>query len=406
MPDLLWKPERPITHRVEYATQVLRSVSGFETRIATRERPRQSVDLRLRFDTDLMVRRWRTYLFQDLAATWRVPIWWKPETLVTATTAGSDEMRGNFANRDIAVGDTVALLHPSGANDPHVSDVNSATDTLITMDSGVGPEFPAWSKFYKLQDMKVRGDPSYQRLTAGQEIQQFTFDFARPIELGGVGASLETFQHSGDAAAYTLLDRKPLSDRGIQGSFSAFMERVDFGRRFDQFTNVDPGTNFERRVYGINDRDELHYWELFLKTVLGAREPFYTPTYRVDLVHTTQPLVVNTPPWGQFDTTDESDTPVDTFDYAGQYFPHSSHKQLRFGTNLGEQYDEVDSVSDNQDGTEPITLANGLLANTVIDEVSFLERMRLASDGAVFQHFGTRSVIDIGLTLIQRHPDE
>jgi hypothetical protein len=104
---------------------------------------------------------------------------------------------------------------------------------------------------------------------------------------------------------------------------------------------------------------------------------------------------------------DESDDVTDTFDYAGQWHPHSSHASLWIETDQGDQGREVDTATDNQDGTITLDLASGLTASSVISKISFLERVRLASDVVTFKHFGVRrSLVELSITSVQRHPDE
>jgi hypothetical protein len=400
VPDLLWRPESPITHSAAWWTDVQLSRTGFERRRALLDAPRQFVDLSLRLDESAEVRRYRTHLFQDLNAVWRVPLWWEPETTTATILNGQAVLTLDTTYIDMSSGDAVVLVNTRD-DTTHVTSIASITPGQVTLDDVVTVDFPPGSQLFKLQDMRLMQPPRLQRIAVGHEVAQIGFEFDAPAVMGGFGATLATFQHDDDAEAYSLLDKKPLEPADYV--FDAYVQTIDHGRRFVNETDVDPAAIMERRRYLIETRAELQYWEKFLDTIVGGLKPFYTPTYRNDLVIHTQ---AGGPNWDTIRVTDESDDVTDAFDYAGQWFPHASYKQLRFETDQGEQYREVTGAADSGTGHVELTLASGLAANTVISDISFLERCRLDADAVRFSHTGLLSTVEISLKVEQRSPDE
>jgi hypothetical protein len=400
VPDLIYRPDFPIQHEVSYNTTVIVAASGLEQRRAEIEIPRQSVEMTLFFTSLKEMRRYRTYLFNNLNDTWRTPLWWKGNAITSEVSSSGQTWPLDMTYVDIAVGDDVWIERTTD-DTGEVFTVDQVNAGDIHTDAGATASFPEGSHVYKLQDVKIRGVQS-RRLRTGHETLTVSLDFATPTALGGTGASISTFTHSADGGARTLLDKIPLGESPTAYRFDNFHERVDYGRQFEQLTSVDPSAQFETRQYAINSRAELQYWELFMATVVGAREPIYTATYRDDLVVDTQ---ASGPGWATIRVTDESDDVTDSFDYVGEYFPNSSHKQLRFESNKGEQYKEVSSAVDSATGFNTLTLATGLTADTVISQISFLEYCR-CEDVFRFSHYSSYSTVQLGLKLIQRHPDE
>jgi hypothetical protein len=389
MPDLLWIPELPVIHVVEFFGSVLTAQDGSEQRAAQAIRPRQSLQLNYQFNTDKQIRQFRTELFKNLSTTWRVPLWWDPDRLSSDHSSGAGTLLGDFTLSDISSGDTIILIKQDdpdkvGQFDIHNVAVKSGGSILLD-GTTLNENYPADTTWiFKLQNMRIRYDPSFSRHANSIEEFAVTFDFEDRPDLGGFGAvAPPTFQQADDDNPRQLLIKRALAPSPIDISVTDGGKRTDFGEEFVQFTNFNNIAFSEAKHYSIINRAELRFWENFLKLVQGTREPFYVPTYRADLLALTQPFG---PGWAGIDVADEAIEAIGLFDYS-RWHEDPGHKSLRFATDLGEQYREVLTVLDNGDGTVSITFA-GLTAMSVISEISFLERVRLAAGIIRFEHQG------------------
>lgn len=396
MPDLLWIPERPIVHVVEFNTNILKSYDGSEQRIAKITQPLQSLEMLFRFDTEKQIRQFRTELFRNLSSNWRVPLWWDPDFLTVTASSGASSLTGDFALSNIVVGDKIILFNAfqedsesfsTGNVDIHT--VLTKNATTITLDgTTLNEAYPAGSRIYRLVDMRIRIPAEFQRHAYAVEDFQVTFDYYGRSDLGGNGATApSTYQQSDDDAARQLLDRRSFANSPVTIAVEDGSERFDpAAGDFEQFSSWDELEFTEARHYGITDRADLRWWENFFKLVVGAREPFYAPTYRQDLLHLTQP---SGPSWDFFTVADEAvDPSAAQFAYPSDWYLSAAHKSLRLATDQGEQYKEVTTPVDNGDGTVDISLTSGLTANSVISEISLLERVRLGADIIRFQYDG------------------
>ena len=389
MPDLLWIPELPIIQTVSFSTDVLESYDGSEQRVARITQPRQALEMKYQFDTGKQIRQFRTELFRNLSSVWRVPLWWDPDELDTEASFGAGSLSGDFAFSNILVGDTIILVRPEivDVGDFDIHDVLTKTDTTITLDgTTLNEPYPVGTFLFRMVNMRIRPTPGFARHHDAIEEFRVEFDFDSLIDLGGEGTGgSPTYFQSDDPVAFQLLVKRSLASSPLTISMDDASERLDFGQGFRQFSAVDELSFLEARHFLISTREELRDWEKFFKVIMGAREPFYLPTYRVDLLHQIQPFGPN---WQNIDVADESFNEADTLDYPGQWFLSAAHKSLRFDTNLGEQYREVILAKDNGDGTVSLAFDSGLLPNSVISEISFLERVRLAADVIRFEHHG------------------
>jgi len=415
VPDLVWRPENPIGHTVEYSTNVIIAHDGTEQRIARTLQPNHSLEYTLLFNTDAAVRQFRTELWKNFNSVWKVPLWWDFDLTTAEVAATATTWPCDTTYSDIVSGDTIFIQAPGVSGTGQNSDglpatvvskkaqfatVNSVNPTNITTLEQAELTFPVGTRLYKVADCKIRESPQFNMLGVGPEAVRLSLDFTTRAELGGLGAaSPATFQATADASALYVLDRRPLSPVDYTGT--ALMERVALGQDFRQFTGLAQGLFSARKSYLIQDRAELQYWENLLTLLVGRREPFYTPTFRADLeiYPGGQP---SGPGWDVIQVTDESVNVDDGLDYLGQWFTSSSHKSLRIGSDQGEQYREVDSGTDVLDGSLDLTFTTGLTANTVIDEISFLERVRLGSDIIKFKHFSDYSIVDLMTEVIQQ----
>ena len=368
---------------------------GSEQRMARNLLPRTSMNLTYVFETEAEVQEIREDLLQSMNSDWRVPVWWDRDVTTAAVASGVDTWPIDPALSDLAVDDKVYIEDPFGSGAVFtVSQVN-ANDIHTTTTAGA--TYAKGTHIYPLKTWSVRDPVELRRQRVGPEQLKITFDLNVPEDLGSTGASLTTYQPLADDAAKQLLADAPLGHQPLGYVMSSEIQRVDNGARFRQFTRRGESFIAERRTYQISSRQELQDWMGFLMAVNGMRDPWYAPTFRKDLTLTSQPAVGS-----QIIKVNSSAGGV--VDYAANWWPFR-YENLRLLTDAGEIYREVTSVSDNLDGTADLTLDSALpatVAGSTINQISFLEHVRLGADVVTLSHDGIRSSVNLAL---QTAPD-
>jgi len=235
----------------------------------------------------------------------------------------------------------------------------------------------------------------------GAEVEDvtLTLDLEVPRDIGGGAApTIATFQAADDATAFNVLDKQPI--RGVDYDAEGFVDAVDFGRLFSVHSDVALAEFRDKRRYSIRGRAELQYWERFIELAVGGREPFYQPTWRNDLAILFQPT--GAPTWAFFSVADESEDWSDALDYVGQWWTAPQYKNLRINTvSHGYQYRKVVDAVDVEDGSLTLEVDPALTTSSVITDIAFLERVRLAVDAVRFEHHGPRSFVELETRVVQ-----
>ena len=383
------RPNQPTVQILEYQTEILRAYDGSEQRIALRgNTPRESFSYDIGLPTDERWRIQRAQLFQNLLFSFSLPMWHEGIPIIASATTGQNSLFGDFTLSDLAVNDNIYILSFDETVNEFLQ-ISAITDTQITLANNLSNNFPIGSNIYPvraIQQTDGAGQRYYPVNAAERPLEGIVRTYRR---LGGKGATVNTYR------TLPLLDRIPLNNNLMDETNSIQPEIIDFGRRF-QYSSDATFSNISRNVsYFINSRAELQYWKLFLDTVYGRREPFYTATYRSDLQLSTgiapgssQVRVLTTP------------------NYNEVYFPSLGHKDLRFLLTPGnvEAYRRVTLVTDNGDGTQTLSLDSALPdlgPTTAIAQISLLELSRLGSDTVRFNHFSGSSRVELVVETIE-----
>lgn len=392
MSDLLARPETPIIHGVDWRTRVLTAHNGSEQRISRVRTPRQWVTLRYKFMTDLEVQEVREDIFQAHNSTWRLPLWWDGYAFTNVAggpvVATDTTLYFDTTLSDFEAGDTVLMEDDiTGATESAIISAVNAGNIVLTL--GIAAGKSVWSRVYPYQACRMRDPVALSRARVGIETGSVTLDFIAPKSIPGAGGSLTTYQARTDFAAKQLVPESPLAMSDVRYSMSSGIDRLDNGAVFDQWTRWPNAVETEPRTYAIADRAAMQTWKARLTSLVGMREPLYAPSFRDDLTLSAQPGV------GASTITVNINPP----DYETNWWPYR-RENLRIATDAGDIYREVLAVTDNGDDTADLLLDSALPATapgSTINQISFLEHMRLAADTVRFEHYGTRSTVSVML---------
>lgn len=393
---LSYKPNEPTVQRFEFKTDILRSYDGTEQRIALRPEPREKLEYNILLENEVEMREMKNSLFNGLGSPIVLPLWHEPVEITVDVGVAVVEIFGDFSQSDIVAEDFI-YIESADESTSELARVASITSTKITVDNTLDNTYSIGDVVYSTRIVQRPDNSSMGRFLVNAGRLPVNGESIELRDIGGTGATVDTY------ASLPVLTYRP-SYRGApaEESYRLNYERIDYadnnfliqyGATFPNI--IQPRSFYLQRV----TPDDFQYWKKFLMTVQGRREPFLAPTWRPDLTLDSIPVVGV----GEMDIrTDEG------VNYGSDYFASEAHKMLQIETGLGNiGYVTVDTTEDNLDGTMTLTLTatvpdvdgTGTLSEPVM--LSFLEKVRLASDEVVFQHFSAYSRIEVGLETIQ-----
>lgn len=377
----LLRPEVPYKQIVEFKTDVQRSYSGLERRIGLRLKPRERYEGLTLLPTEFEIRRWHRFLSNGVAFQYKLFIWQDQVVTTAQAAAAATTIFGDFSVSDLAIGAPIALIAPDEAlnEEWEEAEVLTIASGQITITVGLATDLPLNSAVVPIRTGKGRNGIGFGR--APQNAANFPFETTLDtlVSLGGNGGTaLSTYR------SLTFLDRRPLNNGLLETTFHQDTSLIDFGNIFEFTTDqADARTRTVRRFL-IETKEERQYWKLFLMAVLGRREPFFTPTYRNNLI--------------TISNTASSILVQDDNNYTIWYETQGSRDDIQVETDTTVSQHRITSAVDNLDGTVTLNV-DGTITGTVA-VVSFLEVSRLASDVIEFNHYGNYSLVSISVQTI------
>ena len=381
------RPNEPMVENIEYRTDVIKKWTGSEQRIAVRgNEPKRTYDLSFTFTDDAVIREERGRLFNNPNGTIVVPKWYDFALTDAAVAPGASTITGDFSQFDINVDDQIFIITENDT----VSQLNKVVtknDTTITLSNQLNSNYPINSVVYPALILTATKPLGLDLYPVNAAEYDFSMVDNNRIPFGGISASLNTF------LTRTYLDKRPLNEDPFGDIFDSNAQIIDYGQGFLAQTSQE-WPNLKREVsYFVNGKDDLQYWKLFLDTVYGRRELFYTPTYRPDI----EAISVA---GGATTIEIVYDSRIAT------WIQSESHKNIRIIMNPGlvEHTTTINSVIDNQDGTGILQLNDAvpnLGGGETVVEINFIQLARLGSDTVRFEHYSLYSIITLSLETVE-----
>ncbi len=374
-----YKPELPFVQNLSYSTDILRAHDGTEQRISIRPLPRMTLSGLVIFKNDLQIRKFRAQLFIGVVSPIVLPLWHEPFVLTAEALSGTSSLSGDFTIADWLVNDFLFIETPDEATSELIR-IDTKSDSLITLANVLGSSYKVGSFVYPTLTCDLEDGSGFGRYPVNaSEISLKAQGFDRRL-LGGKTASVPAYN------SLQILDRRPLNNDLVSESFNINSQRIDYGGAINVSSGQDFSKIFRSLEFSISDRDDLQFWKLFIDSLSGRREPFYLPTFRSDLILTSQPdiggsvLLVDSDP-----------------NYVTDWWISIGHKSIVL-TNLdgNRLYRDIVSAVDNGDGTVTLNLDTplpGTAGESTITLIEFLELVHLGSDIVSFLHYGINSVI-------------
>jgi len=382
------QPEQPVVETWEWLSDVIGGWDSTEQRISVRRQPRRRIEYSILLEDDIARQREYARWYSRLAGSIVIPFY-QYSTKINQTSVITDtKIYFNPDRTDMRDGELVVIYR--GSSDEsfllRLDEVESDGATLaspLTVDIDVGDIVaPAFSCRLDNQTGPQMTSVSGQ-LRVHASVTEFRESFDRPESTAVITEydSLPVMDRIPLArnSAAEVFDINPTifdTGSGIHDQRSAWLHAFIGGMR--QFT-------IPRR----RDPAEMDYWRDFLTALVGMREPFLLPTFRKDL------FLAQTPNPGDYLLQ------IEGANYGSQYWPHDTYKRLQFWNSSGEIiYRKVDAVADLPGGITQITLNDPLPLSFNWAEnftISFLNKVRLASDEVQLSHFEMYTILEIAV---------
>lgn len=361
-----------------YLTRIITSMTDTEQRAALREIPVRGWS----FDFVLTQRDMR--IAQALNYGWSsrpfgVPIWYEETTLSAAVSAGDTVLP---ADVDLRAWDELALLWANAWTFEAVL-ISDITSNGLELGNQLLADWPAGTKLYPVRLARIDSRTVYQQRDLDHADASITFrgeDWRRlttdpPPVPGYAGLASTTYQgrevlvhttpNRGDQTAHEFL--RPQFVLANPPGRARYNPRRDAARL---------GFEFRYVCEGRTAKHDLRAW---VDAHFGALVPFWVPTYRRDLVITTD---------GE---PSDQDLQVQPADYVRHQFPNDAsrrHLAIYEAGSTPSLFRGVVSATEAADH-EALVL-DGTLGVNVTSEtmVSYLVLVRLASDSIEIEHHG------------------
>lgn len=359
---------QPILETLTWQTQVLRSMSGAEQRLALRLAPRRMMEARYNpFENE---RTFVDLVMHKLARQeWMMPLWFDRSTLNAQAVAATSRIDCATQYREFVAGGMAYLVGPDTFTGEAVR-ISAVDSTGLDLEVPLGSSWPAGTSIHPMR----RGwfdEANQGLLTSRIGESNIRFEMIEGNDLGDEG-TWETVHSDG----LPVLTREPEWSETIELDLSWLGDTFD-SQTGQRYVTDTAGRAFRQQahsfiLFGAQERFE---YRQMLYRLRGQQRPVWLPTFSDD-VEFAQPANAGV-------------TQIDVRQMGLSYIggPTDGRDRLYFS---GGQIAEISAASI-VGGTqnERLTLSSALAINAMAgDRASFIERARLAQDSVEIEHLG------------------
>ncbi len=355
--------QRPIIETLRFNSDVIRSFDGTEAPSSLLQSPTSFVDYFMRFTDDLQRIRFRNrFMTGSSALVVGGQKWYEARPLTSQALASATTLDVDTSSASFVVDEPVSVVTPAG--EPILATIAAIGPTSLTLASPLGTAAPAGSQVMPVGLGYVSAFPQFGTYPVAAEDAAYTVAFNRQLS---VADPTDFLVFNG----LTVLEAKNEIARTARGQFERVEDVLDSGKSnriaFNTFPQGEEGQGYRITLEG---RAAIWRYRQWLEHLGGSYREFYVPTWRNDIPGADLPLSSVT-----------FDVPASGLADFGIEDPRRS---VRFkypdGTVL---YRNILTVLE-AGGIETITVDSAVPAGT--PEISYLQRVRLVGDSAVFRH--------------------
>lgn len=375
---LVLVPEVPVGEVWSYRSGVAKSRDGTEQRAALRSEP--TITLKYTYVLDNEERRalYRQIL-EYIPSEFIAPLYAYATRTLADMLAGNNIVYCDPTRTDIRDGDTIAILSSDDVNFAMGEVVSVGTDTVTILD-GVPFDLPAgsWIMPTRRTSLSDGAGISMVSMSGSSEMSLMGNDRRAVVRPDATPNLMAMF----DGLPY--LDKRPLANDDVPEEFAANVARVTDAAdvRPTWFQTWKMPLIEGERSYLFKRPADMDYWREFADRTKGQRGSFLTPTYRPDLVPVSVAGALLTVEGTAF----------------ASWSLHDTYSRLRFEAADGVSVRKV--VSAVRSGSNTVITLNTPLSAAPISRISFINRVRLATDEIEFSHGETESIVTVKLRTV------
>jgi hypothetical protein len=382
-------PDVPVEEKWEWMTQVMVSVDGSEQRVALRTAPRRKIRYELVILDDDEYRRQYKRIFQDVNSQVVLPFWQYCTDITAVALTGTSTLTFDPGRTDLRAGEYTLIVGTAGNQLIKIASLTGTgcvTDTPLDLDVEIGalitPALPCMIE----NRSKLGMNPVYNgRLELSAQSLEPRQELSRP----GSATVFERYE------TLPILNIRPLNNDQVTYAFDGGKEVIDSETGIVEIKSFWAHAQVEGpRQYNIERTltpAAMDWWRDFLQEVKGQLKPFYCPSYRPDL-HLKDAPSLGGNVFTVFGT-----------DYSTTYYEHECFKVLAIETAGGVHYSRVVSAVADVNGNDVLTIADtlpGAAEWTQVTNISFCNKVRLASDAVQLQHYGLNTQIELTIRTV------
>ncbi len=379
-------PEQPITETFGWLTDVMVSNNGTEQRVSNSDLPGRAFSSKLQFDSEADLRAHVNGMFVGSKVTFQVPLYHYATMLKAPAASAQAVVMANTRRTELREGMS-CLVYDRNGYELHT--VLSIAADSVTLGENLVRAFPSRAWICPVSTVYARNN---SQITFGNVDTDARADL-NVQEPGFLSPFVNEFNNE----TVTLLNGVPvLTAHPIGREFE-----VDFDTGINIFdeggivTLYSPWTHTQlqmARTFLVErwfNPEVWDLWRVFLDTVKGRWKSFYFPTFRKDFDINVLPVAGGTTL--RFTGTD----------YLVDWYPNGAFKGVALFNEAGlAHYARVTNCT-NVGGNSNVTFTPAVPGDFgVVDRVSLLLRVRLASDTVTVQHYGRHSMIDLSLRTV------
>ena len=375
----LFPPEKPLTERLEFLTEVMTHVDGTEQRVALRKNPRQSYEMLIVLEDGPERQRFDYVLFDRQALAFGLPMWHEPMALTSPASIDDTTINVDTTDfTDLRVGGQAVIIDPDGVTFDALA-IASFTATSITFDSGITHDYVNGSEVYPLRTVlapqTLAGSRRAQNLQEMRVTMRVTDNDADLAD----ASAFNTFDGDSPDPARVFLDDDNLIEDTIPTSSERKIFTVDgqtgaFVQRSAELASKRAG----QKGFFMGTRQRLFEVRQLLHFLKGRATTFYMPTFYKDITPAVQfangaviGTIVNVG-YSRFIQTRRPNIFIQVVLNDGTIFTR-----------------EITDSAPIDDDTEQITVDVGWpqdIEPEDVKRISFIEKVRLADDSLAIEH--------------------
>ena len=372
-----FRPQTPITERLEFKTDILRLFDGTEQRLSLRGAPRQNFEFTIRVDDSVTRDAINSILFDWQARVFGVPVWFEAKPLLAPLRTTDTVVQVDTADADFRDGGLVTIYESNFSQS--TVQILTVNPTNLVLQVAIGRAFTTDAIVIPTRTAYTGPQLNNSRYAIGPADYKVGFTILDNIDLSDASA-FPSYQGVGQTTPKPLLDGLNfMPGQTIGEGNKREIERLDHETGpFLQVSAWEKGKPIYQ--FGFESNSYAETWDVrtlahFLR---GSQLSFYVPTGRTDF----KPLA----------DIANNDTQIDFTNYGFDQFvqgitPRSDIRVLRKdGTYSLHQITGTSTISNDVERIEFTPGITPALPLIDLDRIEIVTLSRVANDQVRFVH--------------------